>query len=923
MPTTSQRSFSSGEIAPELHSRVDLQKYFSALRTCRNSIVSRAGGVFNRPGTEYIGKTKYNNEFKVRLIEFSFNEDQTYVIEFGHYYARVIQNGDYIRKVGVTGNPPIEIETPYRHEYLADLNYAQSGDVITITHQYYPPQDLKRTDDGWVIEETRTRSNVEAPASVNTRSDDLPLNPRNSGAYAVTTVNENGEESFPTLWTRKTPSSSQRSINNNAQTPVIVEWSAVDEAEFYNVYKRIAGNHELLSVVDARVGAANNTSLSDIGQDTDPTVTPPIDEPVFKAKSLTINWVKITENGDNNIAVMASKSALADFFGSSNVGAEATIVAVNVGTLTLRDGSVIRWAYEAVPFRVSISEILDGDGALLALLGPVSGFEKERNSLERVSIDFLDGFFSPSNGVLYKIGDFPRSVGYYQQRRFYASTINEPGRVFASKIGRYNDFTRKRVISDDDPFNFTIASRDVSPIKQMLGLSDMIFFSGTGEFSLGDTVTPSTLNVRQQSYHGINDGVRPIVVGRSAFFVQARSSIVRDYLYNFQANGYEGNDLTVFSSHLFDGYDLRDWAFQQSPQSNLWVIRSDGGINCLTFIREQAIIAWSRHDLEGGKAISSISIDEGRSDVVYMIVERDSEYFVERLKSQTIRENRDFNFVDSSVTFDGRNTNGTRLRLEPFNIRNKKYLIKIDGFNNTMTDRVTLGIGEGNENQDYRIRLRHGGFTLTFSGLLRAGNIEEIFCTLDSDDDISSLQGEDIYDWEFQTHLLPDIPHLEGKDLSVFADGIVLHSPNNPSYPKRKGAPAALIQNRLLDRFYTHIRVGLPITADIETLDVDSLQTPGLKKNKKMITSVVLDLINTRGLFVGPKKPAGNTIEGLVELKIRESEGYNDPVRLYNGAKEVNIRAEWNSNGRVFIRQVDPLPFNIAAISPSGYMPTS
>lgn len=34
-----------------------------------------------------------------------------------------------------------------------------------------------------------------------------------------------------------------------------------------------------------------------------------------------------------------------------------------------------------------------------------------------------------------------------------------------------------------------------------------------------------------------------------------------------------------------------------------------------------------------------------------------------------------------------------------------------------------------------------------------------------------------------------------------------------------------------------------------------------------------------------------------------------------------DIKSEWNSNGRVFMRQVDPLPSSILAVVPTGLVP--
>ena len=83
-------------------------------------------------------------------------------------------------------------------------------------------------------------------------------------------------------------------------------------------------------------------------------------------------------------------------------------------------------------------------------------------------------------------------------------------------------------------------------------------------------------------------------------------------------------------------------------------------------------------------------------------------------------------------------------------------------------------------------------------------------------------------------------------------------------------------------------------------------------------------LEESRGLFVGSKPPSDDTVDplqGLRELKVRNAEGYDDPVALKTGPADVNINAGWNRGGRVFLRQVDPLPSTILSIVPSGFIP--
>ena len=88
-----------------------------------------------------------------------------------------------------------------------------------------------------------------------------------------------------------------------------------------------------------------------------------------------------------------------------------------------------------------------------------------------------------------------------------------------------------------------------------------------------------------------------------------------------------------------------------------------------------------------------------------------------------------------------------------------------------------------------------------------------------------------------------------------------------------------------------------------------------------------LHVEDSRGIFVGGRPPVSgdnilyDALEGLTEIKLREDEDYEDPVALKTEVVSVNIESSWNSNGRIFIRQVDPVPMSIGAIHPAGKFP--
>src|SRR5208337_4590171 len=90
-----QPSFAAGEISPNLYARVDLAKYHIAAKLLRNFFTWPSGGVSNRAGTMFIGRGKDSSN-PIQLIPFQFNILQAYMLEFGHYYMRVIMNGGYV-----------------------------------------------------------------------------------------------------------------------------------------------------------------------------------------------------------------------------------------------------------------------------------------------------------------------------------------------------------------------------------------------------------------------------------------------------------------------------------------------------------------------------------------------------------------------------------------------------------------------------------------------------------------------------------------------------------------------------------------------------------------------------------------------------------------------------------------------------------
>lgn len=98
MPATMQRSFAGGEVSDVIYSRSDIVKHAIAVALAQNAFAHVHGPMSNRPGFEFApGYARYDTENLIsRLVPFVFNNVQTYMLEFGSNYMRVIKDGGHV-----------------------------------------------------------------------------------------------------------------------------------------------------------------------------------------------------------------------------------------------------------------------------------------------------------------------------------------------------------------------------------------------------------------------------------------------------------------------------------------------------------------------------------------------------------------------------------------------------------------------------------------------------------------------------------------------------------------------------------------------------------------------------------------------------------------------------------------------------------
>lgn len=264
-----QVSFAGGEIGTDMYGRQDDSNYANGLKRCLNFISLPQGPVRNRPGFSCVDETKYADR-PARLIPFTFNANQTCVLELGDKYVRFHADGGTI--MTDDDSAPYEVETPWAAEDLFTLHYTQAGDIITVVSPKYEPYEIRRygwTD--WRIVKVTFSSGLTAPTGVSaTKATDTADDPNASKytfKYKVSSLN--------TDKTRESEPSEAVSVVANlyaSGTTVKISWNKVEGAAWYRVYKNqgglycYIGDTDELSIIDDNI--AGNGSVTPVRMDT-------------------------------------------------------------------------------------------------------------------------------------------------------------------------------------------------------------------------------------------------------------------------------------------------------------------------------------------------------------------------------------------------------------------------------------------------------------------------------------------------------------------------------------------------------------------------------------------------------------------------------------------------------------------------------
>ena len=543
----------------------------------------------------------------------------------------------------------------------------------------------------------------------------------------------------------------------------------------------------------------------------------------------------------------------------------------------------------------------------------------------------IDTAMTNSNAVTdWQLGAFsdttghPSCVTFFEQRLVFAGTTNQPQTIFFSKSGDYENMDANigGTVADDDAIIYTIASNQVNAIRFMTATRTLIIGTAGGEFTVSgggtdSAVTPTNILIKKQSNHG-SANVDAIAVGNATLFLQRAKRKIRELAYNFDVDGYIAPDMTILAEHISEG-GLTQIAYQQEPNQIVYGVRGDGELVGLTYQREQQVTAWHRHIFGGRFGNATITVTDyaniaNGTRIVLTKADGTTTTFTSATSSTTgkfhtttsnnqtatnlktlIDADSDFTATVSSnvVTITETSPLSTGF-LTVTSLDDSTRLTKTDE-GKAVCESVAVIPTDDTEYQVYVIVKRTiNGATRRFVEILNVFDFDQTdntsFNFLDS---ALSYSGSAV-------STISGLDHLEGQTVSVLANGA--------THPDKTVSSGSIT----LDRSSTDVKVGLAYTSLLQTMRLNAGSQNGTSQGKtKRIYDITVRMFETIGVEVGPD------LSNMERIPFRSSADLMDEgIPPFTGDKEVEFRGNYETDGFIFVRQTQPLPFTILSLYP-------
>jgi hypothetical protein len=938
-------NFTAGQIDEILDGRVDLAKYNNGLRRLYNCIAFQQGGVKGRAGTRFVTSAKYPDK-KVCLIPFSFSVHQNYVLEFGHLYIRIftedgqlvsgsgselVSNGEFNTNLAgwtnATANPGASVAwhssqrakfeqttteatgshsvlqksitttpgTRYQIQFevssgpLTMSIGTSAGAANTLAHEVFQPKGVPYVRE-FIASTTTTHIEffLLSQTPLVAYLDNVSVKVASTPIEIVSPYNES--ELFQLKYVQSAdvlyithPNHPQKQLNR--QTAVTWTLTDFNGNPPYTIEGELSHGSSLTLSATSGIGITVEASggatflAADVGR----TIH-------GKAGEILITSVVDSDTVIGDVITSPTGTSLAPsewtMGGSPGTGVtpSATGPVGAIITLTFADDAlrsspdtgkyVVLWG--GVVRLTNISTGTSASAQVISVLSSTAQAIAGNWTLETKAWDSSRGF--------------PRTVGFYDQRLFFAGSNSDPDALIGSKTGRFNDFARGS--NDADSIKYVLSAGQVNMIEWIMSGRDLLVGTSGAEFKvsggLNEPLTPSNVLAKPETAWG-SESIMPARADRAVIFVQKGGNILRSISYNFDVDGYLAEDLMLLACSI-GSPGITQITFEKIPIPIIYGTREDGTLITLVYDPRQEVIAWSEHHTPIGEFESACSImaPDGKKGRTWVAVKRTIDGSTRRYieyfdQSAIITEQHPLTGLDSALSYDGTNN----LAAIEFDV-GLPGEVPIHTVSNITAD-ATQVFTAGDVGKE----------------IIQIGGTGRAIITAFVNSQTVTVKVTSVFPnvgpyargaWGKAVNSLAGLDHLEGATVDIKGDGAAYGSTVVASGGISFDGPHAL-----------KVDVGLLFEPLIQTL------RPGI--NLRDGNSVFLTKGYNR-IYIFFKDTLGATVNDL-PLEFRSSQDLMDEAPpLTTDIVEVT-HLGYDSDARITIKQTQPLPFMVLAIAGS------
>lgn len=249
------------------------------------------------------------------------------------------------------------------------------------------------------------------------------------------------------------------------------------------------------------------------------------------------------------------------------------------------------------------------------------------------------------------------TVGSTQQMSAIGNRANYQTltRVWLSEVGNYDNFDDGT--NDADPFSLVVSTQN--EVRWIQGLESLLLATAADEWKIAsnklDTpLSPTNFGVKKQSNYGSRD-IQAIKINEVILFADFVGRKIRELTWGADVEKYVSPDMSALAEHITET-GIVCMAHQKNPDSMLWCVLTDGSLISMVYDREQDVVAWSDHPIDG--TVQSVCVVPATNeDEVWISVKRtinSSDYvYIEKMASRIQGDIEDSFFVDSGIVDTG------------------------------------------------------------------------------------------------------------------------------------------------------------------------------------------------------------------------------------------------------------------------------